>query len=1446
MCGTNCIHQPGHESPQALKTVPTASTATVNPESSPLWHIDPNHGMHVGPGILGDAPHSLRAREVFRYYQPPPSLRSSPLSPLGVYTPPSFSDSLTLVNSHDPIIACIANLISRTFDAQRCIITVVANGVSYVLAESTRTLSLNYPHTHAPGDQLWLGAGLALPAEGGLCEHTIALVHPPIGNNEPYLLEIPDLSRHPRYHAGGFVREWPYARFYASSPIRTKAGVSIGTVCIIDDRTRPSGLTREERATLSSFAEVVMDYLERKRESEDERKKQATEIALGRFIAEGFLEEEGEGQGQGSTRHKMLERRDGRVWSVEELEERSRQEAWRRKRVEERRAAFQEEWFAEMVRMERERDHKHREREELEKEDSMRMRKDIKQYHRAREGEIEEPERQTTEVKGDKIQVQSSNDAMTTSITAMELVMEEKPKSWITQARSRKMQPGVIELEHIEGGSDSKQSHELTKAEMTMEQVDLPKDFAAASPMGLDLGDSSALPPAISSIAQWNSHGPLVSPSSTSDTLSYFSTSTQATTAFPASLPLPPTADTIKITSVPAELPQRMSNYEKTTSIESSFRSTFSRAAAWIHDAIDANVVFLDPDLEGLSDDSDSLHNNLDMQVPGDVETLTDMGTTAAAAYISSSPEMESRVRGRRPKWLRRCTGVLAHASSTRGSLSVSHPGSPATCTSHLQNSGFDMAALDERTLAEIAAENRTGGGGSRSKTEEVLPKFLPGVRSAIVVPLVAGEHSTGTMPAAAGDVFAVAVVWTCEETRTFCSEIEGRFVIGVARGIAAEVSRINILNADRAKSEFISSISHELRTPLHGILASAEFLVDLDRLHLDAHLKPFVDTIRSCANTLLETVNHVLEFQKLCATKYQEDNIPTQFQAVDDTTSVSSGDGSNFTLTNKSLQREDPENMSVGSAALVTNLTAPTIDLELPNTTVLGYDDTDLAHFVQDVMESMCLGHNMKGVLATSLFTDPELNQNVAVIIDIPHGAWTFGINRPSLRRIINNLASNAVKYNRPGGWVKVSLNTIKEQDGKARVLLTVADSGKGISREFLKTKLFTPFCQENLLSPGTGLGLSLVRQLVRVLEGRISVTSQKGVGTVVAVVLPVIVPRGTNMEGSDAICGLDETLKGMVQNKRVKFIGFERDKDIGALWQKSSLELLEETLSEYAIGCYGMSITDNVGEADILIAADVGCIDIEGAPKRNIPVISLCTTKPVTGRDGLVTFLRNPIGPMTFTKAVRAAIEQNQVHKEQKNFLSSAPMESVTSSSRSDTQRALEQAQQQGELPEPGVITPMRRLIHMSQLCQNVDSHKPTILVVEDNHINMRLLTTFLARKGYPFSTALNGLEALNYVKANRDNGGYDVILMDLQMPILSGTETTREIRSLEQCDPAFKRAYIIAFTGLAAATDRQDAFLAGVDAFMVKPAMFGALERMWIDHMNTVGEGTRTLKS
>ena len=75
------------------------------------------------------------------------------------------------------------------------------------------------------------------------------------------------------------------------------------------------------------------------------------------------------------------------------------------------------------------------------------------------------------------------------------------------------------------------------------------------------------------------------------------------------------------------------------------------------------------------------------------------------------------------------------------------------------------------------------------------------------------------------------------------------------------EVSRLNTLSADRAKGDFINNVSHELRSPLHGILASVEFLADTT---LDGFQRNLIDTVDICGRTLLDTIEHVLDFTKI------------------------------------------------------------------------------------------------------------------------------------------------------------------------------------------------------------------------------------------------------------------------------------------------------------------------------------------------------------------------------------------------------------------------------------------------------------------------------------------------------------------------------------------------------------------------------------------------------
>lgn len=501
--------------------------------------------------------------------------------------------------------------------------------------------------------------------------------------------------------------------------------------------------------------------------------------------------------------------------------------------------------------------------------------------------------------------------------------------------------------------------------------------------------------------------------------------------------------------------------------------------------------------------------------------------------------------------------------------------------------------------------------------------------------------------------------------------------------------------------------------------------MADVDATGPGAQLDPtqrsFVETITSCASTLLETVNHVLEFQKLSTPAV------TPAAVADVAPSTPGNNGSFF---------------------------APHPPAPAPR------EGTDLAGIIQDVTEGACLGYSLRGGHPNAhrdIIPSPDAAGEVTVILDIPPAEnWWFGSNRASLRRIVNNLVGNALKYNRAHGWVRVALALspapVPAGDGEKRTItLTVSDSGRGISREFLKTKLFTPFCQENPLSAGVGLGLSLVRQLVAVAGGRIDVTSQVGVGTTVVVEMVEGECAGAGVGGGDGeFHGVDGVVKGVVRGRKVGFVGFEGaagggDVGVGA-------GMLRDSLAAYAVGYYGMEIADDDdGTPDLLIAADVtsalAALQSRGEGEREVkvPVVALCTKPAGAGtevaellRAGRLTFLRKPFGPKRFTEALRAAMVQ-------------APQITLS------------------PVVDPPMTTTIPPLVPAPapaptpQIPPPSTTSKPTILAVEDNRINMLLLTTFLRKHAYPYTTATDGLEALTLFKAHP--GRFDVILMDLR---------------------------------------------------------------------------------
>ena len=129
------------------------------------------------------------------------------------------------------------------------------------------------------------------------------------------------------------------------------------------------------------------------------------------------------------------------------------------------------------------------------------------------------------------------------------------------------------------------------------------------------------------------------------------------------------------------------------------------------------------------------------------------------------------------------------------------------------------------------------------------------------------------------------------------------------------------------------------------------------------------------------------------------------------------------------------------------------------------------------------------------------------------------------------------------------------------------------------------------------------------------------------------------------------------------------------------------------------------------------------------------------------------------------------------------------------------------------------------------------PRLLLVDDNKINLRLLRTYMRRRNYPIvDEAENGLEAVDAMQ-NREEG-YDIIFMDISMPILDGFGATRQIRQIERARkgkavregaPTPSPALVIALTGLASSRDQSEAFTSGVDLFLTKPVAFKEVGKM-----------------
>lgn len=494
-------------------------------------------------------------------------------------------------------------------------------------------------------------------------------------------------------------------------------------------------------------------------------------------------------------------------------------------------------------------------------------------------------------------------------------------------------------------------------------------------------------------------------------------------------------------------------------------------------------------------------------------------------------------------------TGGLQSSDSSEDDLNSMVPSNDA--------SAAFKPSDDSETTATNCKRKRADRKSRRIQDGAQIHQTFPHARSVAFVPVWDSRRERW---------FAGGFMYTLLPTRIFTIEGELSLLKAFSKLVAAEVHNLQTLQANNAKSDALGSLSHELRSPLHGVILSTELLNDTDLTVFQGNA---THTIETCCRTLLDTLDHLLDYAKInsfATQKRQPASVPSpklRKRAKSDQFDKKLY----FNARLDGLVEEVVESVFAGynfqhmSIRQVSKQHQPNAQLDRE------------AHNRMDTAQAM----EQLGPINTSKTEDGQelhfRNVSVFVVID-PACDWMFHMPSGAVRRIVMNLFGNALKFTTTGSiWVSLSYDNASPRRPKEerRVKLTVQDTGKGISVDYIRHRLFKPFTQEDELASGTGLGLSLVKKIVSTLQGQIFVESHVGIGTKFTVVLPLEPsPHLVSPPRDDEIF---ETQVKELRGLRVRLAGFG-SKDSASLNRLSIVEnicrdtLLLEVIDDESIG--------------------------------------------------------------------------------------------------------------------------------------------------------------------------------------------------------------------------------------------------------------------------------------
>ncbi len=381
-------------------------------------------------------------------------------------------------------------------------------------------------------------------------------------------------------------------------------------------------------------------------------------------------------------------------------------------------------------------------------------------------------------------------------------------------------------------------------------------------------------------------------------------------------------------------------------------------------------------------------------------------------------------------------------------------------------------------------------------------------------------------------------------------------------------------------------------------------------------------------------------------------------------------------------------------------------------------------------------------------------------------------------IKQIYVNIISNAIKYTNDGGKIEVTVTEEPEKDG-CTLCLSCADNGIGMSPDFLD-RIFNPFerVSSSTISrvEGTGLGMSIVKKLIDAMGGTIRIESELGAGTTVTVRIPL---RIVNLPlQTEALAGKRVLIIEADEEQQDIFRRYLSGSGVDHLIIKSSSEAIQAlTDADYRQKAFHAVILGKKDEGFGFVF-DTASYLSQSFPHLALILIGDYDWEEIeyrANRCGIRHFLPLPVFRKTLLNELNAT-------------LSSAKEE--------------------------------------EQAFGSPDLSGRHILLVEDNIINREIALELLSMTNASVDTAENGQQAVEAYESAVE-GYYDLILMDIQMPVMDGYAATHAIRSSKRSDSASIR--IIAMTANTFAEDVARARDAGMDGHLAKPIDIPLLMQM-----------------